>query len=41
MVSGSKNMKNLKVAVIGAGPAGFTAGIYLGRALLNPSCLVG
>jgi thioredoxin reductase (NADPH) len=31
-----KIMKNLTVAVIGSGPAGFTAGIYLGRALLKP-----
>jgi thioredoxin reductase (NADPH) len=29
-------MKNLKIAVIGSGPAGLTAGIYLGRALLKP-----
>jgi thioredoxin reductase (NADPH) len=29
-------MKNLKIAVIGSGPAGLTAGIYLSRALLEP-----
>jgi len=29
-------MQNLTIAVIGSGPAGFTAGIYLGRALLKP-----
>lgn len=29
-------MQNLSIAVIGSGPAGLTAGIYLGRALLKP-----
>lgn len=29
-------MKKIKIAVIGSGPAGFTAGIYLGRSLLEP-----
>lgn len=29
-------MQNISVAVIGSGPAGYTAGIYLGRALLKP-----
>lgn len=34
-------MQNLTIAVIGSGPAGFTAGIYLGRALLKPTLFSG
>lgn len=34
-------MKKLKVAIIGSGPSGFTAGIYLGRALLKPALFSG
>lgn len=34
-------MKNLSIAVIGSGPAGYTAGIYLGRALLKPTLFSG
>jgi thioredoxin reductase (NADPH) len=34
-------MQNLTVAIIGSGPAGLTAGIYLGRALLKPTLFSG
>ncbi len=29
-------MQHLKVAIIGSGPAGYTAGIYTARANFNP-----
>ncbi len=34
-------MKQLSVAIIGSGPAGYTAGIYTGRAKLNPTLFAG
>ena len=34
-------MKNLSVAIIGSGPAGYTAGIYTSRAQLQPTIFAG
>ena len=34
-------MKKLKVAIIGSGPSGYTAGVYTGRAKLKPTIFAG
>jgi thioredoxin reductase (NADPH) len=35
------NTRHTKVLIIGSGPAGYTAGVYASRAMLNPILVQG